>query len=258
MIFSFYIYSQYLWLVFPISPQYCQHLDRQLTYPLTPTPPPTKKKQTKKKQWQPPPLTPYPICWFLMFICCAISYWQPCVNLECTSDQMLQEQSKIPTSESNRYIFYKILIVDCTVPSFFLMFPTFWRVGAPGPQNWNSWLEHWYDILLCFGMMVIWHVVYQNNICYMLIAYLLSEATCIKTKGPFFVNTVYWKSPWGICFSQFCLIRVSKISNSPFDGSVKKSKPAVTVFTLSIGTPWCYTILVLKFEHVYFILLDEW
>ena len=24
------------------------------------------------------PLTPCPVCWFLMFICCAISYWKPC------------------------------------------------------------------------------------------------------------------------------------------------------------------------------------
>ena len=149
MIFSFYIYSQYLWLLFPISPQYCQHLDRQLTYPLTPPHHPQKKKKKKKKEKHKnngsPPWHPTQSVDFLMFICCAISYWQPCVNLECTSDQMLQEQitwSKIPTSESNRYIFYKILIIDCTVPRFFQMSPTFWRVGAPGPQNWNSWLEH--------------------------------------------------------------------------------------------------------------------
>ena len=25
----------------------------------------------------------------------------------------------------------------------------FWRVGAPGPQNWNSWLEHCVIILTC-------------------------------------------------------------------------------------------------------------
>ena len=51
-------------------------------------------------------------------------------------------KNRLPTSESNRYIFYKILIIDCTVPRFFQMSPTFWRVGAPGPQNRNSWLEH--------------------------------------------------------------------------------------------------------------------
>ena len=127
---------------------------------LSPHPHPTthKKKRKKKSQWQ-PPLTPYPICWFLMFICCAISYLQPCVNLECTSDQMLQEQitwSKIPTSESNRYIFYKILIIDCTVPRFFQMSPTFWRVGAPGPQNWNSWLEHCYCIIIIAAVTAMW------------------------------------------------------------------------------------------------------
>ena len=92
------------------------------------------------------PLTPCLVCWFLMFICCSISYWQPCVNLDCTSVQMLQEQitgSKIPTSETNSYIFYKILTVNCIVPRFFHMSPTFWRVGALGPQNLKSWLEHW-------------------------------------------------------------------------------------------------------------------
>ena len=68
-------------------------------------------------------------------------------SLDCTSDQMLQEQitqSKIPTSENNRNIFYKILIVDYTVSRFFQMSPTFWRVGAPGAQISNSWLEHWH------------------------------------------------------------------------------------------------------------------
>ena len=142
MIFSFYSYSQYLVMI--IIPYISTVLStlRQAAL-LSPHPHPHNKKNNKKMA---APLTPSPICWFLiMFICCAISYWQPCVNLECTSDQMLQEQitwSKIPTSESNRYIFYKILIVDCTVPRFFQMSPTFWRVRAPGPQNCNSWLEH--------------------------------------------------------------------------------------------------------------------
>ena len=80
-----------------------------------------------------------------MFICCSISYWQACVHLDCTSVQMLQEQitwSKILTSETNRYIFYKILITNCIVLRFSHMSPTFWRAGALVPQNWNSWLEH--------------------------------------------------------------------------------------------------------------------
>ena len=122
-----------------------------------------KKKKKKKRKTMASLLTPCPICWFLMFICRAISYWQPCVNLECTSDQMLQEQitwSKIPTSESNRYIFYKILVVDCTVPRFFQMSPTFWRVGASRPQNWNSWLEHWILFVTPAGMMQHIHLVF--------------------------------------------------------------------------------------------------
>ena len=108
-----------------------------------------KKKKKKKKKAVASPLKPCLICWFLMFICSSISYWQPCVDLNCTSVQMLQEQitwSKIPTSETNRYIFYKILIVNCTVPRFFFICPQFVLEGrgswAPGPQNWNFWLEH--------------------------------------------------------------------------------------------------------------------
>ena len=148
MIFSFYIYSQYLVMI--IIPYISIVLStlRQAAH----TQPPQKKKK-KEKQWQPPgypknngsPLDTLPNLLISYVHLCAISYWQPCVYLECTSDQMLQEQitwSKIPTSEINRYILYKILIVDCTVPRFFQMSPTFWRVGAPGPQNWNSWLEH--------------------------------------------------------------------------------------------------------------------
>ena len=130
-------------------------------------------------------MTPYPICWFLMFICCAISYWQPCVNLECTSDQMLQEQitwNKIPTSESNRYIFYKILIVDCTVPRFFQMSPTLWRVGAPGPQNWNSWLEHCLTISHSNHHNILW----------------LAESSPIRTWGvdTIFRCSFYPKTAW--------------------------------------------------------------
>ena len=67
---------------------------------LSPHPHPTthkkkrKKKEKKKNNGSPPPPPWHPTqsVDFLMFICCAISYWQPCVNLECTSDQMLQEQ----------------------------------------------------------------------------------------------------------------------------------------------------------------------
>ena len=29
---------------------------------------------------------------------------------------------------------------------YFQMSPIFWRVGASGPQNWNSWLEHWVSV----------------------------------------------------------------------------------------------------------------
>ena len=147
MIFSFYIYSQYLVMI--IIPYISTVLStlRQAAHLF---PPPHKKKNEKKKQKKKTmaaSLTPCPIYWFLMFICCAISNWQPCVNLECTSEQMLKEQiawSKIPTSESNKYIFYKILIVDCTVPRFFQMSPTFWRVGPLGPKTeipgLNTWL----------------------------------------------------------------------------------------------------------------------
>ena len=138
MIFSFYIYSQYLVMI--IIPYISTVLStlRQAAH----TPTPTKKKRKKNNG---SPLDTLPSLLISCVHLCAISYWQPCVNLECTSAQMLQEQitwSKIPTSESNRYIFYKILIVDCTVPRCFQMSPSFWRVGAPGPQNWNSWLEH--------------------------------------------------------------------------------------------------------------------
>ena len=138
MIFSFYIYSQYLvMIIIPYIFTVFSTLDKQLTYPH-----PNKKKK-KEKQWQ-PTWHPAQSVDFLCHLLCHFLLTTLCLP-RITSDQMLQEQitwSKIPTSESNRYIFYKILIVDCTVPRFFQMSPTFWRVGAPGPQNWNSWLEH--------------------------------------------------------------------------------------------------------------------
>ena len=95
------------------------------------------------------PLIPCLVCWFCMFVYCSISYWQPSFNLDCTAVQMLQEQStwsKIPTCETNRYIFYEILTFNCIFSRCFHMSPTFWRVGALGPQNLNSWLEHYIQV----------------------------------------------------------------------------------------------------------------
>ena len=43
-----------------------------------PPPPPSQKKKKKWKTGSPLDTLPNPICWFIMFICCAISYWQPC------------------------------------------------------------------------------------------------------------------------------------------------------------------------------------
>ena len=140
MIFSFYIYSQYLWLLFPISPQYCQHLDRQLTYPLTPTPPLTEKKE-KKKQWQPP--------WHptqsVDFLCSSVVPFlidNPVLTwnvhlIRCYKNRL--HGAKYPHLKTFSIKFWSLIVLS---PDFFQMSPTFWRVGAPGPQNWNSWLEH--------------------------------------------------------------------------------------------------------------------
>ena len=100
MIYSFYIYSQYLvMIIIPYITTVFSTL-RQAAH----TPTPTKKIKKRKKNIG-SPLDTLPNLLISYVHLCAISYWQPCVNLECTSDQMLQEQitwSKIPTSESNR------------------------------------------------------------------------------------------------------------------------------------------------------------
>ena len=148
----------------------------------------SKKKKKKKKIVYifAGPWTPCLICWFLMFICCTISYWQPCVNLDCTSVQMLQEQitwSKILTSETNRYIFYKILIIICIVPRFFHMSSTCWRIGALGPQNWNSWLEHCkqrFSVVFfrqqhCGQLETLWlEQMNKHRLCLVVMLYLIS------------------------------------------------------------------------------------
>ena len=97
----------------------------------------------KKKKTVAFPLTPCLICWFLMLICCSISYWQPIVNLDCISFRCYRN---------------KMLIVNCTVPRFFFIYIVLEGRGPWAPKlKFLAW-----TLLLCYKVE-IWYDIYPDQ-----------------------------------------------------------------------------------------------
>ena len=161
MIFSFYIYSQYLVMI--IIP-YISTVLSTLRQAAHLSSPPPKQKKKKRRKTMAAPLTPCPVCWFLMFTCYAISYWQPCVNLECTSDQILQEQitwSKIQCTHIWKQQVHFLYNFDCWLycPQIFSNVPNFLEGrGSWAPKlKFLAWTLHTEMTIWRIRLLISYH-----------------------------------------------------------------------------------------------------
>ena len=144
MIFSFYTYSQYLVMI--IIPYISTVLStlRQAAN-LSPPPSPTKKRKKKEKeQWQ-PPRHPAQSDDFLCSSVMPFLIDNPVLTwnvhlIRCYRNRL--HGAKYPHLKATGTFSIKFWSLIVLSPDFFQMSPTFWKVGAPGPKNWNSWLEH--------------------------------------------------------------------------------------------------------------------
>ena len=156
MIFSFYIYSQYLVMI--LIPYISTVLStlRQAAhlFPPPPTPTPHKKKKRKKKRkenkWQ----TPWHPAQSVDFLCSSVVPFHidnPVLTwnvqlIRCYKNRL--HGAKYPHLKATCTFSIKFWSLIVLSPDFFKCPQLLLRVGAPGPKNWNSQLEHCHwDIL---------------------------------------------------------------------------------------------------------------